>query len=198
MDLEKIPSIIENNKFNEKGLIVLETELLVPVYIGSQLGFNEPGKLYLNKFFYPKLRKMGAMPLCPFTACEEYLDFSMLNKNMTAKEQLIFWNEFNKIIGIVNYEALMPKSKFMIALFDGGHAVDDGLSAEVAHFANKHGPVIGIRSDFRLAENPAAPINPAIRYFIDMGPFAGQFFDGCSAYANAFSAIEKLANQFRI
>lgn len=80
MKLEKLPNIIANNKFNEKGLVESEEGLLVPAYVASQFGFNTPGKEYLSKFFYPALKAdAGVLPLCPFTACDEYLDFSKLN-----------------------------------------------------------------------------------------------------------------------
>lgn len=197
MGLKKFPSVIEDNEFNEKGLVVTDSGLSVPVYVGSQFGFNEPGKSYLNDFFYPKLEELGILPLCPFSACEEYLNLSQFKVDMTVQEQTILWNEFNKIIGKVNYETLMPKAKFMIALLDGSHPVDDGLSAEVAYFAERYGRVLGIRSDIRISENPDAPINPAVRYFIDLGPFGGKFFIGPSAYDRAFREIKILADEIR-
>lgn len=196
MKLKKLPSIIKNNKFNERGLVEIGSGLLVPAYVGSQLGFNTPGKIFLEERFYPKLREVRVLALCPFKACGEFLDFSKINDDMSVKEYRKFWERFNKIVGPVNYETLMPKSKFMIALLDGSHAIDDGLASEVSYFGEKHGHVIGIRSNFRLSENIAAPINPAIRYFIDSKAYNGQFFDGPHAYDNAYKAIKKLADKF--
>ena len=193
MKLNKLPSIIEETEFDEKGFAKTEEGLLVPAYVGSQLGFNEPGKQYLNDIFYPELKKRKVLPLCPFAACAEYLDLSKLNENMSLKEYTAFWEDFNKIIGPVNYESLMLHSKFMIAIFDGSHASDDGLCSEVGYFASKHGPIVGVRSDLRLAENIASPINVAIRYFIDQGPYNGLFF---TTYKDSFEGIEKLAKEF--
>jgi nucleoside 2-deoxyribosyltransferase len=198
MKLERLPSVIAKNKFNEKGLVESEGELLVPVYVASQLGFNTHGKEYLNKFFYPALKAdAGVLPLCPFTACDEYLDFTKLSDEMPVKSQKKFWSEFSEIIGEVNYKTLMPKSKFMISILDGGHAVDDGVSAEIGYYAANHGRIIGIRSDFRLAENPAAPINMAVRWFIDSGPYNGKFFEEPEAYDNAFKTIKEWADEIR-
>lgn len=198
MKLERLPSVISKNKFNEKGLVESEGELLVPVYVASQLGFNTPGKEYLNKFFYPALKAdAGVLPLCPFTACNEYLDFSKLSDEIPVKAQTKFWSDFSEIIGKVNYETLMPKSKFMIAILDGGHGVDDGVSAEIGYYATKHGKIIGIRSDFRLCENPAAPINMAVRWFIDSGPYGGKFFEGPEAYGTAIKTIKEWADEIR-
>jgi len=197
MKLKNLPSIIEKNNFNEKGLVIVEQGFLVPVYVGSQQGFSSAEKNYLENNFYPELKKRGVLPLCPFTACAEYLNLSELNDNTNLKEYTEFWERFNEIIGPVNYEILMPHSKFMIAIFDGGHACDDGLSAEVSYYASNFGSVIGIRSDFRLSENIAAPINPAIRYFLDKGPYKGKLFTGTTAYEDALNEIEKLANEIK-
>ncbi len=159
MKLEKLPSVIANNKFNEKGLVESKKRLLVPAYVASQFGFNYPGREYLNKLFYPALKAdAGVLPLCPFAACGEYLDLSKLNDDMTVGEEKKFWNGFNEIIGEVNYENLMPKSKFMIAILDGGHAVDDGVATEIGLYAGEFKrKIIGIRSDFRLLKTGQRP-----------------------------------------
>ena len=112
---------------------------------------------------------------------------------MTLKEYMEFWQEFNSIVGPVNCESLIPHAKFMIALLDGGQPVDDGVSAEIAYFASNYGPVFGIRTDLRPAENISAPINPAVRYFLDTGPFNGVFFEGPEAYDNALEYIQGFA-----
>ena len=116
---------------------------------------------------------------------------------MSVKEFRAFWEKFNRTIGHVNYQTLFPKSKFLIALFDGSHASDDGLCTEVGIFSTTGKPIIGIRSDFRLAENVAAPINPAVRSVIDYEPYDGLFFEGPQAYENAYKAIKNLADKIR-
>ena len=192
MELEKLPSVIAGNLFDKNGFVETERGLMVPAYIGSQLGFNESGKESLE-IFYEKLKDIKVLPLCPFKACGEYLELERLDDDMTSKELTEFWQNFNSIVGPVNYETLMPKAKFMIALLDGGHALDDGVSAEIAYFAVKHGPVFGIRTDPRLAENISAPINPAVRYFLDTGPYKGVFLEGPKAYDNALEYIQGFA-----
>lgn len=195
MPLEKLPSIIANSKFTADGFVESDQGLLVPAYVGSQMGFSSLlNRLILQEYLYPELLKRNVLALCPFQSCGEYLDFSQLNEDMPFKQHREFWEKFNGIIGPVNYETLMPRSKFMIALFDGSHAVDDGLASEVAYFSRLHGRVIGIRSDFRLAENLAAPINIAVRYFLDAGPYNGMFFSGPKAYDLALNDIAILAH----
>ena len=196
MRLEKLPSIIQETEFDEKGFAKTDAGLLVPAYVASQLGFSASGKEQLDRF-YGRLRdEAGILALCPFKACGEYLDFSRLGNLNTIEEVLGFCDDFNNIVGLVNYEELMPRSKLMIAVLDGGHALDDGVSGEIGFYAAEYKgekPIVGIRSDFRLAENPAAPINPAVRYFIDQGPYNGSFFSGFDAYDKSVESIAKIA-----
>ncbi len=196
----KLPSIIAETEWDEKGFAKTEYGLLVPAYVASQLGFSSLGKEQLNKF-YGRLRdESGVLPLCPFTACGEYLNLSLLGNSKTIDEVIIFWDNFNKIVGPINYGELMPRSKFMIAVLDGSHALDDGVSSEIGFYAAEYKdkkPIVGIRSDFRLAENPAALINPAVRYFIDQGPYNGYFFSGPDAYDKAIEEIAKLTERIK-
>jgi len=76
----------------------------------------------------------------------------------------------------------------------------DGVSAEIGFYAAEYKgkkPVVGIRSDLRLAENPGAPINPAVRYFMDQGPYGGLFFGGPDAYDEAVESIAKLTETIK-
>jgi len=195
MELGKLPLVIRNSDFDEKGFVRTQEGILVPAYVGSQKGFNPNDKGDLA-VFYEQLRKRKVLALCPFKACEEYLDFSKVNDDMTVREAKAFWDDFNRTAGAVNYGILMPYSKFMIAILDGSHACDDGVCAEIGYYAARHNkPIVGIRGDMRLAENIAAPINPAVRYFMDKGPYNGLFFSGPSAYDDALDGIEKLAEE---
>jgi hypothetical protein len=200
MTLDKLPSIIRQTKFNDNGLAVVGSELLVPGYVASQLGFSVLGRDQLAKF-YDRLRvEAKVLPLCPFIACAEYIDFSRLNNLKSINDITNFWEDFNKVLGPVNYGELMPRSKLLIAILDGAHAIDDGTSAEIGFYAGEYKgmrPIVGIRSDFRLAENLAAPINPAVRYFMDTGPYSGLFFSGPDAYDSAVKSIASIADKIR-
>lgn len=192
--LGKLPSVIEKTKFTDNGLVEENDKILVPAYVGSQMGFNAAGKMFLNEF-YSRLKEVHVFPICPFKACAEFIDFSKLNPKMPVEEYTQFWEKFNSIEGIINYETLMPYAKFMIALFDGGHAADDGVCSEVAYFASaRFKPVIGIRTDLRLSENIAAKVNPAVRYFIDLSDYGGKFFDD---YDDAINGIQTLAMRIK-
>jgi len=195
--LNKIPKIISKNIFNNKGLIKSGQKWLVPAYVGSQFGFNEPGQVFIYKHFYPRLKKeAGVFALCPFLACKEYIG-RIPGQSSTMKKHLSFWGTFNKLVGIINVEYLMPHSKFMIALLEG-HSLDDGLCSEIADYARRFGPVVGIRSDLRLGENIATSINPAVRYYMDLGPFKGSFInEPINSYEKAIRIIKKMADKYR-
>ena len=51
MNLKKLSSIITNTRFSREGLVITESDLLVPVYVASQFGFNEPGREFLERFY---------------------------------------------------------------------------------------------------------------------------------------------------
>ena len=200
MTLDKLPSILQKTEIDKNGFAKTESGLLVPAYVASQLGFSASGREQLQSFYERLKKEAGVLPLCPFIACGEYLDFSRLGQCKTNDEVLKFWDEFNKLVGPVNYGELMPRSKMMIAVLDGGHALDDGVCAEIGFYAAEYKgqrPIVGIRSDFRLAENPAAPINPAVRYFIDQGPYNGSFFDGPDAYDKAVKSMKGLTDKLK-
>lgn len=194
MKLSKSPSVMEETNWTSDGFVETESGLLVPAYVGSDLGFNHPGRCFLYKEFYPQLRdEAGVFALCPFKACGEYIDLSKLNDDMTVREHKEFWNRFHAILGEVNYQWLIPRSKFTIAILEG-HTVDAGVASEVTYTALRQHKVIGIRSDFRLAENLAAPINPAVRHFIDTDEYPGEFYLGQNAYDNAARGIRELTD----
>ncbi|PIN86644.1 hypothetical protein COV19_03980 [Candidatus Woesearchaeota archaeon CG10_big_fil_rev_8_21_14_0_10_44_13] len=198
MKRRKLPSVLEKYKFNKQGLIETDYGLRVPAYVASPLGFNVPGRFYLENIFYPKLDNgAGVIPLCPFKACAEYLG-PMPVDSAPFRKKFNYWHKFNtEIIPEVNYGLLMPASRFMIAILEG-HSVDEGVAAEIAHFSTEgYGPVIGIRTDFRLAENMAANINGAVQHFIDGKPYSGKFICGPDAYDVAMREIKTLADKIR-
>ena len=196
--MDKLPSIIANTKFNKRGLAKTESGLLVPAYVASELGFHDLGREILSLIVYPNLRERGILPVCPFAACTEYLGpFPTLDTPL--EDVLAFWDGFNSLIGPVNYETLMPHSRFMFAILDGSHSVDDGVAAEVSHFATRYRKrgIVGMRSDIRIAENIAAPINPAIRYFLDQGPYNNQFVFNPGAYKRSLVDAKNLADKIK-
>lgn len=194
----KLPSIIENTEFDEKGFALVDSKVFVPAYVASQHGFSYYEDRY-DKFstgslleeFYEALKEKNILPLCPFKACREHLDLEKLGSMKTINEQRKFWEEFNDIVGKVNCEQLMPRSKLMIAILDGGHAVDDGVAAEIGYYSAKFDkPIIAVRNDIRVSENQYATVNAAVSYFIEKK----NLFSGPAAYERALDSLENIAD----
>lgn len=201
MVLERLPSFIHNLRFSDSGLIQESGNTFVPAYIASQLGFSESGRKTLEKFYFRLKTEANVVALCPFEACSEFFNKQKLESLRLVEEERNYLQEFNKLVGLINYGELMPRSKFMVAILDGGHQVDDGVASEIAYFAATYGgqnqdsrPIIGIRSDIRSAENVAAVINPAVRYFLDYGTYNGYLCQGSKAYDDAIERSRKLAD----
>lgn len=190
--LGKYPSIIEKTTFDKEGFAIMsDGTRLNPVYVASGYGFSQEGTRYLNEDLYPSLRKMGILPFCPFAACSEFLPEDIFSSSLTVDEQYKKWKGFNKIIGIINYGILMRFAHFMYADLNG-YPPDEGVCAEIAYFASNYGEVIGVRTDFRLAENPGTFINPAITSFMEEEHFKGKLFTGSRSREQAFDEILKL------
>ncbi len=193
----RLPSIISDARFDDKGFVNSHPgKLMVPAYVGSGFGFNKPGSSFLANF-YADLPKLDVFPLDPFSACAEFLPSEVFDGAKTVDENKSLWNKFNGKIGFINYGILMPRSKFMIALVEG-QPPDEGLASEISYFASNFGPVLGVRTDFRLAENPAASSNPAMTFFMqDQGPYGGQYFDGSSGYESLMVNIQRLVSEIK-
>jgi len=195
------PSVIRNNRFDADGLVKRGSERLVPVYVASGLIFNFPGNHFLDTYFYPALEDCGILPLCPFKTCGEYIDMGKIVDTMKISEEKEILEVYKKMIGVVNYEILFPRAKFLINIAEGS-PTDEGAASETAHFADMYGKVMAVRSDFRLAENRCAYVNPAVQYFVD----ACRRYEGKSfivpdasekAYKMLFRAARKEADSIR-
>lgn len=62
----RLPSIIENTAFTNDGLAETPQGLRVPVYLANGLGFNDPGRYFLEKELKPHMEEAGAFVLDPF------------------------------------------------------------------------------------------------------------------------------------
>lgn len=192
-ELSHFPRMLEKLNFTDDGYVETDNGLLVPAYVASQFGFNSPGREFLEKNLYPKLREAGIEPLCPFTACGEYVTEDMLDEELSIHRNKEANSKFAQIACEVNYRILMPKSKIIVAHLDGSHAIDDGLSSEVAYFATMHGPTVGIRSDMRLHESATSGTNFAVKYFFEQ-PGCGYFF-GQKAEKEALDFLKTYAKR---
>lgn len=195
--LGKLPSVVENTTFTPEGLVESPNGLLVPAYVASGLGFNVPGRHHLDEVIYPKLAEHGIFPLCPFSACAEFIDPGLFDEGQSVADQKAGWQQFNRdVVGTVNYGLLMPRAKAMVAIMEGS-PTDEGVAAEVAYFASNIGPVFGMRTDFRLAENPATGTNPAVTFFMGGPRYGGGYFEGQQAYEQAYERVGQFAQEIK-
>jgi len=175
----------------------------VPAYVASDLGFSYQGRYFLENEFYPSLRgESGVVAICPFAACAPFFPAEFLGRDdVSEHEKDIELDAFNRMVGIINYDYLMPRTKMLIAIVEG-HGVDDGVAAEIGHYATKYpdNPIILVRSDLRLAENKRAPINPAVRHFVDYTGKDNKFVCDVvndQAYQKVYKVAKEAAERIR-
>lgn len=138
-------------------------------YLANQLGFNEIGRVFLASFKNQVEEKCRLKILDPFYECEKFLNYDKLSSLKLHSDIIAYWDEFNKKVPTTNNQ-LMLSSDCMIALLDGGHSLDDGVSSEIGYyngrFPNK--PIFALRTDFRLCENVAGKINAQVMGYIKL------------------------------
>jgi nucleoside 2-deoxyribosyltransferase len=142
----------------------------VKAYLANQFGFYELGRLcILDNFLIPKLKAIGITINDPFEENKKFFDGEELKRLEEAglyNEVKLFWQRFDEKVTPTNNK-YMQDSDCLLALLDGGHAVDDGVASEIGYYAGiKRGPVFGLRSDFRGGENIGCSINPQVQGYI--------------------------------
>jgi len=168
----------------------------INAYLANQLGFSELGKYAIENLVKPRLKKIGLNVLDPFEECEKQLDMNILSKLEYQSDVVEFWKVFNRKIPIINNH-LMEISDVMPAILDGSHAIDDGTASELGNYYQlRRGPIFALRSDFRLCENIAAPINAQLMGYIEnssseLHHYKGKLITGSGSLERWFTEIEK-------
>lgn len=161
----------------------------IKAYLANQFGFSETGKYVLDNLIIPKLKKMGLTVFDPFEECGKNLDLECkekLEKEGKYQEVRNFWEGFISKIGQIN-QRLLQQSDCLLAILDGGHSSDDGVSNEIGRYSEmKRGPVFALRTDFRLCENMASSVN--VMLLDDILKTGGKL---CKSIDEWFSEIEK-------
>ncbi len=160
-------------------------------YLSNQLGFSEVGRHVLDTLIKPKIKEAGITVLDPFKWVGEELDFDEIGKLKEHDKVITYWTNFNAKVTVINNK-LMQNSKCMLAILDGGHAVDDGVASEIGYYAALEiGPIFGLRTDFRLAENMVAGINPQVMGYITQS--GGELIEGANGVERWAAAINDWA-----
>ena len=132
---------------------------------------------------------MGIIINDPFLECAKGLDLNRLAVLDNYGEVENYWEKFSRKVTPINNK-LMRESDCLLAILDGGHAIDDGGAGEIGYYAGgQHGPIFALRSDWRGGENIGAAINPQIWGYILMS--GGCLVDGANALENWFKRIEE-------
>jgi len=157
-------------------------------YLANQLGFSETGRYVLDNLIKPRISKIGICINDPFEECGKEIDFKHLGALELHEAVRKYWADFSDKVNPIN-DSLMEKSDCMLAVLDGGHALDDGVSGEIGYYAGiKRGPIFALRSDFRCGENIAVTINPQILGYIKKSK--GTLVDGPGALEGWFTTIQ--------
>ena len=161
---------------------------IVRAYLANQFGFSETGRYLLNNLFKPRLDKIGIKVLDPFVECANELNFSYIETLRLFKDRKKYWEEFSKKVASIN-NRLMQGADCLLAILDGGHAIDDGVASEIGYYAGiKRGPIFALRSDFRCGENIGTLINPQILGYIIQSK--GKLCEPPDAIENWFKAVK--------
>ena len=132
------------------------------VYVASPLGFSEPGRHYLAEVLHPRLVAAGWSVLDPWSDPTGMVaDTLGLPPGPARMGALV---RMNRAIGERN-RSLLAAAAAVLAVLDGPDA-DSGTAAEVGWAAAQGVPVVGWRSDFRLADHEAAPVNLQVEDFV--------------------------------
>jgi nucleoside 2-deoxyribosyltransferase len=134
----------------------------VKVYVASPLGFNEPGRHWAAEVLHPALAAAGWTVLDPWV--DETGAVAATMALPAGPDRLEALREMSRTIGARN-RRLLAEADTVLAVLDGPD-VDSGTAAEVGWAAASGLPVIGLRTDFRLAEHEAAPVNLQVADFI--------------------------------
>jgi nucleoside 2-deoxyribosyltransferase len=132
------------------------------VYVASPLGFSEPGRHYLANVLHPRLSAAGWEVLDPWEDDTGAVAATLaLPPGPGRLDALV---EMSRAIGNRN-RTLLAAADAVLAVLDGPDA-DSGTAAEIGWAAARGTPVVGWRSDFRLADHEAARVNLQVEDFV--------------------------------
>jgi nucleoside 2-deoxyribosyltransferase len=125
------------------------------VYVASPLGFDAAGRLFHAERVLPALAGAGLEPLDPWAQ-----GLAADGDDPAALRAL------NERIGAGNV-ALLERADGVLAVLDGVD-VDSGTASEVGFASARGVPIVGVRTDLRLAgDNAGAVVNLQVEHFID-------------------------------
>jgi uncharacterized protein (DUF952 family)/nucleoside 2-deoxyribosyltransferase len=160
--------------------------------VASPLGFSDPGARYLDEVLHPALLAAGFSILDPWATGRDLVTTAGRDADQAT---------LNSALGAANAE-LITRSTAVFAVLDGTD-VDSGTAAEIGFASALGRPIVGLRTDFRMAgDNPAALVNLQVLHFIHAtgGSFATRLDEAVTALCelvapDAGARIFHLANR---
>ena len=132
------------------------------IYVASPLGFNEPGRHWAATVLHPRLIENGWEVLDPWV--DESGEIAATLALPPGAERVEALQAMSRVIGKRN-RRLLAETDAVLAVLDGPD-VDSGTASEIGWAAAHDTPVIGLRTDFRLADHEAAAVNLQVEDFI--------------------------------
>jgi nucleoside 2-deoxyribosyltransferase len=158
------------------------------VYVASPLGFSEPGRHYLAEVLHPALTAAGWSVLDPWEDQAGVVAETLaLPAGPARREALV---RMSRTIGTRN-RSLLAEAAAVLAVLDGPD-VDSGTASEIGWAAAHRTTVIGLRSDFRLADHEAAPVNLQVEDFVLVS--GGRMVASLAEAISALDALRTSAN----
>jgi len=154
------------------------------VYVASPLGFNEAGRYWAAEVLHPALTAAGWHVLDPWV--DETGAVAAALARPPGPERVEALRAVSRAIGQRN-RRLLGEAGAVLAVLDGPD-VDSGTAAEIGWAAARGCPVIGLRTDFRLAEHEAAPVNVGVEDFVLVS--GGRLVTTLAAALDALDALD--------
>ena len=132
------------------------------LYVASPLGFSEAGRYWAAEVLHPALTGAGWEVLDPWV--DETGAVAAALAMAPGAERVEALRAMSATIGERN-RRLLSRATAVLAVLDGPD-VDSGTAAEIGWAAARGCPVIGLRTDFRLADHEAAAVNLQVEDFI--------------------------------
>jgi nucleoside 2-deoxyribosyltransferase len=133
------------------------------IYVASPLGFTEPTRRYYLDVLLPTLEAAGMTPLDPWSAPFDDMAVALSQTDLASRFRLL--DAANRRHGAHNAD-LIARADGVLAVLDGPD-VDSGTAVEIGYASALGRPIVGWRSDLRVAgDNEATPVNLQVQHFI--------------------------------
>ena len=133
------------------------------VYLAGPSGFTESGRRWHAEVLRPAVEAAGFVALDPWEAGADVFEHALTLQD--GPERLAALAQANQEAARRNVD-LIHNAAAVLALLDGVD-VDSGTAAEIGYAAALGTPVVGLRTDLRLAgDNAATTVNLQVEFFL--------------------------------